>query len=172
MCRFVILIITVFAFGSSRAQNQELELLLKKYRSNPAIEHVNMSDSIPDDKDVKVAETLDFGDSLYLVRHFVEEFHKIKGSKKLKATKVLNVNGSLLMKMMLNKAVAIRQWTGKDGYKDTVIEFDGCIYAIIHLGGFYKDDEIGKFIIVNSVPHQKHKHRASDAACSSLTDCY
>ena len=169
MYRVTFLLIAFCLCACCRAQNPDLERLLHKYRSNPAIVCDNMMESFPEAKNVKVAETLTFEDSAYLVRHFVEEYNKIKGYKKLKATKLLGYNGSLLMRMMLNKAVTIRQWTGDDGYKDTVMEFDGCIYAIIHLGGFYTDDDLTKYIVIQSVPRQKHKHSASQAPCCSLT---
>ncbi|MBP5392762.1 MAG: hypothetical protein J6Y59_02970 [Bacteroidaceae bacterium] len=97
-------------------------------------------------ENVKVAETFDFGDSLYLVRHFVEEYKQIKGFKKLKPSKVLDITGNFFMKMALNKAIAIRLWEDENGYKDAVIEFDGCIYILIHLGGFFKEEEIAKYI--------------------------
>lgn len=170
MCRFVILLITVFAFVCGRAQNQSLERLLQKYRINPAVEHINMLDSLPDAKQIKVAETMDFGDSIYLVRHFVEDYEKIKGFRKLKATKVLNVKGNLLTKMMLNKAIAVKQWEAQNGYKDTVIEFDGCIYAIIHIGGFYENDELANYIVIHTIPHQKHKHREPDVHSVNLSN--
>jgi len=151
MKRFAIIAVALLAFVAVRAQNQELENLLQKYRSNPSIEHTDLMESFPNTTDVKVGETFDFGDSIYLVRHFYKEFKRIKGYKKLKPSKVLNLEGNVLVKMALNKAISIRRWESENGYKDTVMEFDGCIYAIIHLGGYYKDEEIGNFIKVNNL---------------------
>ena len=131
---------------AGQAQNQELENLFQKYRNNPAIEYVNLLDSFPDAQNVRVAETIEFGDSLSLLRHFVEEYEQIKNFKKLKASKVIKIKGNLLMKMAMNQAFTVRIWENENGYKDTVIEFDGCRYAVIHLGGFYKKDEIAKYI--------------------------
>ena len=71
---------------AGQGQNQDLENLFQKYRNNPAIEHVNLLDSFPDAQRVKVAETFEFGDSLSLIRHFVEEYEKIKNFKKMKAS--------------------------------------------------------------------------------------
>ena len=71
---------------AGQGQNQDLENLFQKYRNNPAIEHVNLLDSFPDAQRVKVAETFDFGDSLSLIRHFVEEYEQIKNFKKMKAS--------------------------------------------------------------------------------------
>ena len=130
----------------SIAQNQELELLLQKQRMNPAIEHVNLLDSHSDNQNMKVAETFDFDDSTYLVRHFVEEYKRIKGYKKLNAGKVLGITGGFFMRMALSKAIAIRVWTDEKGYKDAILEFDGCKYVLIHLGGFYENEDIGKYI--------------------------
>lgn len=170
MCRFTFLLIAFCLCVFVKAQNQDLERLLHKYRNNPAIEYVNMLDSFPDAKQVKVAETMEFGDSIYLVRHFVEDYEKINGFHKLKATKVLSFKGSPLMKMALNKAITVRQWTSADGYKDTVMEFDGCSYIIIHIGGFYENDELANLIIINTIPHQKHKHREPDAQSVNLSN--
>ena len=50
------------------------------------------------------------------------------------------------MRMALGKAIAIRLWTDENGYKDAVLEFDGCKYFIIHLGGFFEEEDIGKYI--------------------------
>lgn len=136
---------------AGQAQNQEIECLFQKYRSNSAIEYVNLLDSIPDAQNMKVAETFDFGDSHALVRHFVEEYEQIKNFKKLKAGKVIKIKGNFLMKMAMNQAFTVRLWENENGYKDTVIEFDGCRYAVIHLGGFYEKDEITKYIKVNEL---------------------
>lgn len=136
------------------AQNQDLERLFLKYRSNPAIEFVNLLDSFPDAQRVKVAETFEFGDSLSLIRHFVEEYEQIKNFKKMKASKVIKIKGNFLMKMAMNQAITVRLWEDENGYKDTVIEFDGCRYAVIHLGGFYKKDEIAKYIRVDKQNEQ------------------
>ena len=139
---------------AGQAQNQELENLFQKYRNNPAIDYVNLLDSFPDAQNVRVAETIEFGDSLSLLRHFVEEYEQIKNFKKLKASKVIKIKGNLLMKMAMNQAFTVRLWENKNGYKDTVIEFDGCRYAVIHLGGFYKKDEIAKYIRVDKQNEQ------------------
>ncbi len=136
---------------AGQAQNQEIECLFQKYRSNSAIEYVNLLDSIPDAQNMKVAETFDFGDSHVLVRHFVEEYVQIKNFKKMKASKVIKIKGNILMKMAMNQAFTVRLWEDENGYKDTVIEFDGCRYAVIHLGGFYEKDEITKYIKVNKL---------------------
>ena len=133
---------------TGQGQNQDLERLFQKYRNNPAIEYVNMLDSFPDAKQLKVAETFDFEDSLSIV-NFVEEYKKIKNFKKLKPSKVIKIKGNLLMKMAMNHAFSVRLWEDENGYKDTVIEFDGCRYAVIHLGGFYKEEEIKKYIGIN-----------------------
>jgi len=128
-----------------QAQNQDLEHLFQQYRSNSAIEFVNLLDSFPDAQHMKVAETFDFEDSLSIVT-FVEEYEQIKNFKKLKPSKVIKIKGSFLMKMAMNQAFTVRLWEDGNGYKDTVIEFDGCRYAVIHLGGFYKEEEIKKYI--------------------------
>lgn len=134
---------------AGQGQNQDLENLFQKYRNNPAIEYVNLLDSFPDAQRVKVAETFEFGDSLSFIRYFVEEYEQIKNFKKMKASKVIKIKGNLLMKMAMNQAFTVRIWEDENGYKDTVIEFDGCRYAVIHLGGFYKKDEIAKYIRVD-----------------------
>jgi len=128
-----------------QAQNQDLERLFQKYRNNPMVEFVNLLDSFPDAKQLKVAETFDFEDSLSIV-NFVEEYEKTKNFKKLKPSKVIKIKGNFLMKMAMNQAFTVRLWEDGNGYKDTVIEFDGCRYAVIHLGGFYKEEEIKKYI--------------------------
>ena len=133
---------------TGQGQNQDLERLFQKYRNNPAIEYVNMLDSFPDAKQLKVAETFDFEDSLSIV-NFVEEYEQIKNFKKLKPSKVIKIKGNLLMKMAMNQAFSVRLWEDEKGYKDTVIEFDGCRYAVIHLGGFFKEEEIQKFISID-----------------------
>lgn len=134
-----------------QAQNQDLERLFQKFRNNSAIEFVNMLDSFPDAKQVKVAETFEFGDSVSLIRQFVEEYEQIKNFKKKKASKVIKIKGSFFMKMAMNQAFSVRLWEDESGYKDTVIEFDGCKYGVIHLGGFYKDADIAKYIRVNKI---------------------
>ena len=55
------------------------------------------------------------------------------------------------MKMAMNQAFSVRLWEDEKGYKDSVIEFDGCKYGVIHLGGFYKDADIAKYIRVNKI---------------------
>lgn len=151
-----IFIVALFVLSTlvGQAQNQDLESLFQKYRNNPAIKYVNLLDSFPDAQNVKVAETIEFGDSLSLLHHFVEEYEQIKNFKKLKASKVIKIKGNLLMKMAMNQAFTVRLWEDENGYKDTVIEFDGCRYAVIHLGGFYKEDEIRKYINVNKQNEQ------------------
>ena len=128
-----------------QAQNQDLERLFQKYRNNPMVEFVNLLDSFPDAQHMKVAETFDFEDSLSIV-NFVKEYEQIKNFKKLKPSKVLKIKGNFIMKMAMNQAITVRLWEDENGYKDTVIEFDGCRYAVIHLGGFYKEEEIKKYI--------------------------
>lgn len=130
---------------AGQAQNQDLERLFQQYRNNSAIEHVDLLDSFPDAQHVKVAETFDFDDSLSIVK-FVKEYEQIKNFKRLKPSKVLKIKGNFIMKMAMNQAFTVRLWEDGNGYKDTVIEFDGCRYAVIHLGGFYKEEEIKKYI--------------------------
>ena len=84
-----------------QAQNQDLERLFQKYRNNPMVEFVNLLDSFPDAKQLKVAETFDFEDSLSIV-NFVEEYEKTKNFKKLKPSKVIKIKGNFLMKMAMN----------------------------------------------------------------------
>lgn len=141
------IIIVMFALVClvGQAQNQDLERLFQKYRNNPMVEFVNLLDSFPDAKQLKVAETFDFEDSLSIV-NFVEEYEKTKNFKKLKPSKVIKIKGNFLMKMAMNQAFTVRLWEDENGYKDTIIEFDGCRYAVIHLGGFYKEEEIKKYI--------------------------
>ena len=146
MKRLAILLLYAVCCLLSIAQNQELESLLQKQRMNHTIEHVDLLESHSDDQNMKVAETFDFDDSTYLVRHFVEEYKRIKGYKKLNAGKVLNITGGFFMRMALGKAIAIRVWTDEKGYKDAVLEFDGCKYVLIHLGGFFENEDIGKYI--------------------------
>jgi len=161
------ILLALFAMAG-QAQNQDLEHLFQKYRGNPAIEFVNLMDSFPDAQHVKVAETFEFGDSLSLVRHFVEEYEQIKNFKKMKASKVIKIKGNLLMKMAMNQAFTVRLWEDENGYKDTVIEFDGCRYAVIHLGGFYKEDEIAKSE-PNPITSEYGTHRFfSFAYCSTI----
>ncbi|MBQ7463077.1 MAG: hypothetical protein IJS63_12685 [Bacteroidaceae bacterium] len=128
-----------------QAQNQDLERLFQQYRNNSAIEYVDLLDSFPDAQHVKVAETFDFDDSLSIV-NFVKEYEQIKNFKRLKPSKVLKIKGNFIMKMAMNQAFTVRLWEDGNGYKDTVIEFNGCRYAVIHLGGFYKEEEIKKYI--------------------------
>ena len=154
MRKNIITILLALTSVVGQAQNQDLESLFQKYRNNPAIKYVNLLDSFPDAQNVKVAETIEFGDSLSLLHHFVEEYEQIKNFKKLKASKVIKIKGNLLMKMAMNQAFTVRIWEDENGYKDTVIEFDGCRYAVIHLGGFYKEDEIRKYINVNKQNEQ------------------
>ena len=130
---------------AAQAQNQDLERLFQQYRNNSAIEYVDLLDSFPDAQHVKVAETFDFDDSLSIV-NFVKEYEQIKNFKRLKPSKVLKIKGNFIMKMAMNQAFTVRLWEDGNGYKDTVIEFDGCRYAVIHLGGFYKEEEIKKYI--------------------------
>ena len=148
MKRAIIASLLTLVALAGQAQNQYLERLFQRYRNNPAIEYENLLDSFPDAKQMKVAESFTFDDST-TIANFVEEYEHIKNIKKLKASKVLKMKCSLLMKMLLNKAITIHLWEDENGYKDTVIEFDGCVYAIIHLGGFYKEEEIKKFITLN-----------------------
>ena len=154
MRKNIITILLALTSVVGQAQNQDLESLFQKYRNNPAIKYVNLLDSFPDAQNVKVAETIEFGDSLSLLHHFVEEYEQIKNFKKLKASKVIKIKGNLLMKMAMNQAFTVRLCEDENGYKDTVIEFDGCRYAVIHLGGFYKEDEIRKYINVNKQNEQ------------------
>ena len=146
-----IIITALFALVAmaGQGQNQDIERLLQKYRSNSTVEFTNLLDSFPDAQNMKVAETFDFGDSVNLVRQFVEEYVKIRNFKKLKPSRVLNIKGNFLMKRALNQAFTVHLWEDENGYKDTVIEFDGCRYAVIHLGGFFKEEEIQKFISID-----------------------
>ncbi|MBQ5872256.1 MAG: hypothetical protein IIW69_07625, partial [Bacteroidaceae bacterium] len=73
------------------------------------------------------------------------------GFKKLKATKVMKIKGNLFKKILLNKLLDIRVWESENGYKDVVIEFDGCAYIIMHIGGFYKEKELAKHIKITSL---------------------
>ena len=152
-----LLLLLLASFSQLFGQNQELEQLLRKYRNNPAIVHSNLVDSYPQALDIRVGETLEFGDSLYLVRHFVEEYNKIKGYRKLKPSKVMKLGGNVLTRMALNKAITIRMFESPDGYKDTLMEFDGCVYFLIHLGGYYEAEEIGRFINVENAPRKTNK---------------
>ena len=151
MKQTIITILLTLVAVTGQAQNQYLERLFQRYRNNPVIEFENLLDSFSNAKQVKVAETFDFADSPSLVHDFVEEYEQIKNFKKLKASKVIKIKGSLLMKMAMNQAFTIRLWEDENGYKDTVIEFDGCRYAVIHLGGFYKKEEIKNFIGLNKL---------------------
>ena len=95
---------------------------------------------------MKVAKTLNFNDSTRLVRQFVDEYNKIQGYINLKPNKILKLRGNVLMKKALNKAFTIHLFEGDDSYKNTLIKLDGCVYIVIHLGGYYSEEEIGKFI--------------------------
>lgn len=148
MRRHTLFILVFWTFASVWAQNKELDLLLFKYRNNPAVEYQNSKDSIPEETGIKVLETLDFGEVTSLIQPFFSEYEQIKGFKKLKATKVLNVKGNIMMKCFLNKSMDIRFWESENGYKDMVIEFDGCTYLIMHIGGFFKEKEIAKHISI------------------------
>ncbi|MBQ9285849.1 MAG: hypothetical protein IJ209_06185 [Bacteroidaceae bacterium] len=134
---------------AGQAQNKDIECLLHKYRSNSAIEFTNLLDSFTDAQNMKVAETFDFGDSVNLVHQFVEEYEQIKNFKKLKPSKALGIKGRLLIRMAMNQAFTVHLWEDENGYKDTVIEFDGCRYAVIHLGGFYKKEDIKLYISID-----------------------
>lgn len=141
----IITILLAIIATTGQGQNQDLERLFQKYRNNPMVEFVNLLDSFPDAKQLKVAETFDSEDS-FSIANFVEEYEKTKNFKKLKASKVIKIKGNFLMKMAMNQAFTVRLWEDENGYKDTIIEFDGCRYAVIHLGGFYKEEEIKKYI--------------------------
>lgn len=138
----------LLSFASALAQNKELDLLLFKYRNNPVVEYQNSKDSIPSETGIKVLETLDFGEATSLIQPFFSEYEQIKGFKKRKATKVLKVKGNLFTKFLLNKSFDIRVWESENGYKDMVIEFDGCAYVIMHIGGFFKEKDIAKYISI------------------------
>ena len=123
LCRFamqrtIITILLALVAVAGQGQNQDLEYLFQKYRNNPAIEYVNLLDSFPDAQRVKVAETFEFGDSLSLIRHFVEEYEQIKNFKKMKASKVIKIKGNLLMKMAMNQAFTVRIWEDENGSMD------------------------------------------------------
>ena len=135
---------------AGQAQNQDLEHLFQKYRGNPAIKVTNLLDSVPDAQTMKVAETFEFEDSLALAS-FIEEYGRIKHFKKLNPSKTLGIKGSLFMKIALNQAFTVRLWEDETGYKDTFVEFDGCRYAVIHLGGFYRKEEIKKYISIDKL---------------------
>jgi hypothetical protein len=79
------------------------------------------------------------------------EYEQIKGFKKLKAIKVLKIKGNIFKKFLLNKLFDTRVWESENGYKDMVIEFDGCAYIIMHIGGFYKEKELAKHIKITSL---------------------
>ena len=151
MRRYTLLIFAFWAFASAWAQNKELDLLIFKYRNNPAVEYQNSKDSIPDETGIKVLETLDFGEATSLIQPFFSEYEQIKGFKKLNATKVLKIKGNLFKKFLLNKLFDIRVWESEDGYKDMVIEFDGCAYIIMHIGGLYKEKELAQLIKITSL---------------------
>lgn len=148
MRRYTLFILVFWTFASVWAQNKELDLLLFKYRNNPAVEYQNSKDSIPEETGIKVLETLDFGEATSLILPFFSEYEQIKGFKKLKATKVLNIKGNILMKLFLNKSMDIRLFESENGYKDMVIEFDGCTYLIMHIGGFFKEKDIAQHISI------------------------
>lgn len=151
MRRYTLLILAFWAFASAWAQNKELDLLIFKYRNNPAVEYQNSKDSIPEETGIKVLETLDFGEATSLIQPFFSEYEQIKGFKKLKVTKVLKIKGNLFKKFLLNKLFDIRVWESENGYKDMVIEFDGCASIIMHIGGFYKEKELAKHIKITSL---------------------
>ena len=151
MRRYTLLILAFLTFASAWAQNKELDLLIFKYRNNPAVEYQNSKDSIPNETGIKVLETLDFGEATSLIQPFFSEYEQIKGFKKLKATKVLKIKENLFKKFLLNKLFDIRVWESENGYQDMVIEFDGCTYIIMHIGGFYKEKELAKHIKITSL---------------------
>ena len=151
MRRYTLFILAFWAFASAWAQNKELDLLIFKYRNNPSVEYQNSKDSIPSETGIKVLETLDFGEATSLIQPFFSEYEQIKGFKKLKATKVLKIKGNLFKKFLLNKLFDIRVWESENGYKDMVIEFDGCTYIIMHIGGFYKEKELAQHIKITSL---------------------
>lgn len=103
MRRYTLLILAFWAFASAWAQNKELDLLIFKYRNNPAVEYQNSKDSIPEETGIKVLETLDFGEATSLIQPFFSEYEQIKGFKKLKATKIMKIKGNLYKKFLLNK---------------------------------------------------------------------
>ena len=151
MRRYTLLILAFWAFASGWAQNKELDLLIFKYRNNPAVEYQNSKDSIPNETGIKVLETLDFGEATSLIQPFFSEYEQIKGFKKLKATKAMKIKGNLFKKFLLNKLFDIRVWESENGYKDMVIEFDGCAYIIMHIGGLYKEKELAQLIKITSL---------------------
>lgn len=148
MRSFTLFILMLLSFASALVQNKELDLLLFKYKNNTAVEYQNSKDSIPDETGIKVLETLDFSGATGLIPQFVSEYEHVKGFKKTKATKMLNVKGNMLMKYFLNKSTEVRLFESENGYKDMVIEFDGCAYVIMHIGGFFKEKDIAKYISI------------------------
>lgn len=151
MRRYTLLILAFLTFASTCAQNKELDALLFKYRNNPAVVYQSSKDSIPEETGIKVLETLEFCEATSLIQPFFSEYEQIKGFKKLKATKVMKIKGNLFKKFLLNKLLDIRVWESENGYKDMVIEFDGCVYIIMHIGGFYKEKELAKHIKITSL---------------------
>ena len=89
--------------------------------------------------------------STAILQPFFSEYEQIKGFKKLKGTKTLKIKGNLFRKFLLNKLFDIRVWESENGYKDMVIEFDGCAYIIMHIGGFYKEKELAQHIKITSI---------------------
>ena len=63
----------------------------------------------------------------------------------------MKIKGNLFKKFLLNKLLDIRVWESENGYKDVVIEFDGCAYIIMHIGGFNKEKELAKYIKITSL---------------------
>lgn len=143
---YTLLICGLLAFVSARAQNKDLDLLLFKSRNQPSVEYKNSKDSIPESTGIRVLETLDFNEATSLIQQFSSAYEQIKGFKKVKATKVMKVKGNIITKFLLNKSMDIRVWESENGYKDMVIEFDGCRYIIMHIGGFFKEKDIAKHI--------------------------
>ena len=143
---YTLLICGLLAFVSTRAQNKDLDLLLFKSRNQPSVEYKNSKDSIPESTGIRVLETLDFNEATSLIQQFSSAYEQIKGFKKVKATKVMKVKGNIITKFLLNKSMDIRVWESENGYKDMVIEFDGCRYIIMHIGGFFKEKDIAKLI--------------------------
>ena len=143
---YTLLICGLLAFVSAKAQNKDLDLLLFKSRNQPSVEYKNSKDSIPESTGIRVLETLDFNEATSLIQQFSSAYEQIKGFKKVKATKVMKVKGNIITKFLLNKSMDIRVWESENGYKDMVIEFDGCRYIIMHIGGFFKEKDIAKHI--------------------------
>ncbi len=81
MRRYTLLILAFWAFASAWAQNKELDLLIFKYRNNPAVEYQNSKDSIPNETGIKVLETLDFGEATSLIQLFSASTSRLKVSR-------------------------------------------------------------------------------------------